>query len=65
MTQLKLAKFPSRAEDAVALMTLDDAWFLISNGQLSIEGAQYLFPQESWGYLPQKISQPVAVKCAA
>ncbi|NJM74745.1 MAG: hypothetical protein HC852_01975 [Acaryochloridaceae cyanobacterium RU_4_10] len=65
MTQLKLAKFPSRPEDAVALMTLNDAWFLISNGQLSIEGAQYLFPQESWEYLPQKSSQPIAVKCAA
>jgi hypothetical protein len=65
MTQLKLPKFPSHPERAVALMTLDDAWFLISNGQLSIEGAQYLFPQGSWEYLPQKSSQPVAVKCAA
>lgn len=65
MTQLKLATFPSHPERAVALMTLDDAWFLISNGQLSIEGAQYLFPQGSWEYLPQKSAQPVAVKCVA
>jgi hypothetical protein len=64
MTPLKLAKFPSHPECAVAVMTLDDAWFLISKGRLSIEGAQYLFPKESWQYLPQKV-QPIVSKCAA
>jgi hypothetical protein len=65
MTQLKLAKFQSRPERAVALMTLDDAWFLISNGKLSIEGARYLFPQEAWKYLPEKCPQRVETKSAA
>jgi hypothetical protein len=57
MTQLKLAKFASRPERAVAVMTLDDAWFLISQGLLDIQGAQYLFPKEAWEFLPQKLDQ--------
>jgi hypothetical protein len=57
MTQLKLAQFASRPERAVAVMTLDDAWFLISQGLLDIKGAQYLFPQTAWEFLPQKIAQ--------
>lgn len=57
MTQLKLAKFASRPERAVALMTLDDAWFLISQGLLDVKGAQYLFPREAWEFLPQKLNQ--------
>jgi hypothetical protein len=54
MTQLKLAKFTSRPECAVAVMTLDDAWFLITQGLLDIEGARYLFPRDAWEFLPQK-----------
>jgi hypothetical protein len=54
MTQLKLAKFTSCPERAVGLMTLDDAWFLISQGLLDIEGAKYLFPRNAWEFLPQK-----------
>jgi hypothetical protein len=57
MTQLKLAQFASRPERAVAVMTLDDAWFLISQGLLDIKGAQYLFPKAAWEFLPQKIAQ--------
>ena len=54
MTQLKLAKFTSRPECAVAVMTLDDAWFLITQGLLDIDGARYLFPKDAWEFLPQK-----------
>jgi hypothetical protein len=54
MTQLKLAKFTSRPECAVAVMTLDDAWFLITRGLLDIDGARYLFPKDAWEFLPQK-----------
>jgi hypothetical protein len=56
MTQLKLAQFASRPERAVAVMTLDDAWFLISQGLLDVKGAQYLFPQAAWEFLPQKLN---------
>ena len=54
MTQLKLAKFTSRPECAVAVMTLDDAWFLITQGLLDIDGARYLFAKDAWEFLPQK-----------
>lgn len=56
MTQIKLPRFASRPECAVAVMTLDDAWLLISQGLLDIEGARYLFPKDAWEFLPQKLN---------
>jgi hypothetical protein len=51
MARLQLAKFPSHPECAIGIMTLEDAKFLIAQGWLTVEGAQYLLPEKSWDLL--------------
>ncbi|WP_404788480.1 hypothetical protein [Altericista sp. CCNU0014] len=58
MNLVQLPQFQSRPESSVGVMTLNDAWFLIAQGWLTVEGAQYLFPKESWDFLPQATSKP-------
>ncbi len=53
MNPIQLPQFQSHPECSVGVMTLDDAWLLITQGWLTIEGAQYLFPKEAWNFLPQ------------
>jgi hypothetical protein len=61
MNPVQLPQFHTRPECSVGVMTLDDAWLLITQGWLTIEGAQYLFPKEAWEFLPQ--SKPL-LPCA-
>lgn len=63
MSVIQLPRFESHPECSVGLMTLDDAWRLITQGQLTIEGAKTIFPEKAWVYLPQ--SQPTEVQHAA
>jgi hypothetical protein len=63
MSVIKLPCFESYPECSVGLMTLDDAWRLITQGQLTIEGAKSIFPERAWVYLPQ--SQHSEVQSAA
>jgi hypothetical protein len=53
MNPIQLPQFQSHPECSVGVMTLDDAWLLITQGWLTLEGAQYLFPKEAWEFLPQ------------
>jgi hypothetical protein len=64
MSTIQLPQFQSSPESSVGLMTLDDAWFLITQGWLTVEGARYLFPEKAWNLLPQKISSQIEAKAA-
>lgn len=50
---LQLPNFKNHPECATALMTLEDAKFLINRGWLTIEGARLIFPVKSWSLLPK------------
>jgi hypothetical protein len=64
MSTIQLPQFQSSPENSVGLMTLDDAWLLITKGWLTVEGAQYLFPEKAWDLLPQKTSPYIEAKSA-
>jgi hypothetical protein len=64
MSTIQLPQFQSAPESSVGLMTLDDAWILITKGWLTVEGAQYLFPEKAWDLLPQKASSQIEEKAA-
>jgi hypothetical protein len=44
-------KFQSHPECSVGIMTLEDAQFFIGQGWLTLEGAQFLFPESAWDVL--------------
>ncbi|HEY9824443.1 MAG TPA: hypothetical protein V6D19_03285 [Stenomitos sp.] len=48
MTSIQLPKFTSHPECAAGLITCEDAQFLIAQGWLTLEGAQYLLPKTAW-----------------
>jgi hypothetical protein len=60
MARLQLAKFPSHPECSIGVMTLEDAKYLIIQGWLTIEGAQYLLPKNSWDLLVPWLRQDTA-----
>jgi hypothetical protein len=65
MQTIQLPRFQSHPECAVGVMTLDDAWLLITQGNLTIEGAKYLFPEKAWDFLPKAQPRQRATKAAA
>lgn len=64
MSTIQLPQFKSHPECSVGLLTLDDAWFLMTQGWLTVEGAQYLLPTKAWDLLPQKTSSHIQAKAA-
>jgi hypothetical protein len=65
MQTIQLPQFKSHPECAVGVMTLDDAWLLITQGNLTIEGAKYLFPEKAWDFLPKAQPCQSAAQTAA
>jgi hypothetical protein len=45
--------FQSHPENAAAIVTIDQAIFMIKADMLSLEGAYYLFPPYVWPLLPK------------
>jgi hypothetical protein len=60
MARLQLAKFSSHPECAIGIMTLEDAKYLIIQGWLTVEGAKYLLPRNSWDLLVPWLQQDKA-----
>jgi hypothetical protein len=48
MASIQLPKFATHPECAAGLITFEDAQFLIRQGWLTLEGAQYLLPRGLW-----------------
>lgn len=65
MQTIQLPRFQSHPECSVGVMTLDDAWLLITQGNLTIEGAKYLFPKKAWDLLPKVQPRQRTAKTAA
>jgi hypothetical protein len=53
MASIQLPKFTAHPECAAGLITFEDAQFLMMQGWLTLEGAQYLLPRGAWQQLSQ------------
>jgi hypothetical protein len=61
MNDIQLPRFQPHPECAAGLITIDDAIAMLECGWLTIEGACYILPPQSWVLFPQPIPANIEV----